>query len=183
MTGFDASSCLRNPAKNPLVFEQAVRTYGDALVRYAYSIVGSSVAAEEVMEDTFALLYVKGGNFPTDAHLRSWLYKAAHGKAVDYLRRNKREVPLEDVEQVLGAGSPEEDAIRSQRNRQLYICLQKLPQQYREVLQLHYFDGFSPTQVAAIIGADIKQVYNRLSRGRIALKELLIKEGITYEDI
>ncbi len=183
MTGFGASSCLRNPAANPLIFEQAVRNYADALVRYAFSIVGSSAAAEDIMEDTFALLYVKGGNFPTDAHLRAWLYKAVHGKAVDYLRRHRREVPLQDVEQVLYGGSLEEDLIRQQRDEVLYICLQKLPAQYREVLQLHYFDGFSPAQIAAITATNQKQVYNRLNRGRIALKELLTKEGFSYEDV
>lgn len=183
MTGFGASSCLRNPAANPQILEQAVRNYADALVRYAFSIVGSSAAAEDIMEDTFAYLYVKGGNFPSEGHLRAWLYKAVHGKAVDYLRCHRREVPLQDVEQVLYGGSLEDDLIRQQRDEVLYICLQKLPAQYREVLQLHYFDGFSTAQIAAIIDANLKQVYNRLNRGRIALKELLTMEGISYEDI
>lgn len=183
MTDFGVSSCLRDPSANPPIFEQAVRSYADALVRYAFSIVGSSAAAEDIMEDTFALLYVKGGDFLSEGHLRAWLYKVAHGKAVDYLRKHRREVPLQDVEQVLYGGSLEQELIRQQRDEVLYICLQKLPPQYREVLQLHYFDGFAPAQIAAITAIGIKQVYNRLSRGRNALKDLLIKEGISYEDI
>ena len=74
MTGFGESSYRRNPAKDPRELERLVLTYADRLVRYAYSIVGSSAAAEDVMEDTFALLMVKGGNFADEAAIRAWRY-------------------------------------------------------------------------------------------------------------
>jgi DNA-directed RNA polymerase specialized sigma24 family protein len=101
MTGFGESSYRRNPAQDPRELERLVLTYADNLVRYAYSIVGSSAVAEDVMEDTFALLMVKGGNFADEAAIRSWLYKVVHNQAILYLRRHKCEVPLQDVEHVL----------------------------------------------------------------------------------
>jgi RNA polymerase sigma-70 factor (ECF subfamily) len=183
MTGFGASSYRRNPAADPQQLELLVHTYSDALVRYAYSIVRSSAVAEEIMEDTFAQLYVKGGYFPTEGHIRSWLYKVANSRAMDYLRRHKREVPMEDVQEVLPCSGPEEELILSERNQVLYLCLQKLPKQYRQVLQLRYFDEFTPEQIKAITGFPIKKVYNCLDRGRVTLKKLLIQEGISYEDI
>jgi len=183
MTGFGESSYRRNPAASPQELERLVHTYADPLVRYAYSIVRSSAAAEDVMEDTFAHLYAKGGIFPTEGHLRAWLYKVAHTKAVDYLRHHKREVPLEDVQEVLAGSSLEEDLLAKERNETIYLCMQKLPQQYREVLLLRYFDGFAPEQISRITGFSIKKVYNCLDRGRVTLKKLLVQEGISYEDI
>ena len=183
MTGFGESSYRRNPAADPQELERLVRTYADLLVRYAFTIVGSSAAAEDVMEDTFAYLIAKGGNFPDEGSIRAWLYKVAHSKAINYLRKHKREVPLQDVEQVLYGGSLERDLIRQERNEVLYLCMQKLPDKYRQVLQLKYLDGFTQAQICAITGLSVKQVYNCLHRGRVALKELLRKEGITYEDI
>lgn len=183
MTGFGESSYRRNPAENPQELERLVHTYADPLVRYAYTIVGSSAAAEDVMENTFAHLLTHGGHFPDEGSIRAWLYKVAHSKAINYLRRHKREVPLQDVEQVLYGGSLEADLIRQERNEVLYLCLQKLSVQYREVLQLKYLENFSQAQICNITGLSVKQVYNCLHRGRVALKEYLIKEGFTSEDL
>ena len=183
MTGFGESSYRRNPAKDPRELERLVLTYADRLVRYAYSIVGSSAAAEDVMEDTFALLLVKGGNFADEAAIRAWLYKVAHNNAILYLRRHKKEVPLQDVEQVLHGGDLEADLLRQERNKVLYLCLQKLPSAYRQALQLRYLDGFTPSQISHITGQSTKQVYNLLQRGRVTLRQFLTEEGISCEDI
>lgn len=183
MTGFGESSYRRNPAADPKELERLVRAYADPLVRFAYTIVGSSAAAEDVMEDTFARLVVYGGKFPDEGSIRAWLYKVAHSRAIDYLRRHKRDVPLQDVEEILCTGDLEGDLLRQERDQILYRCLQRLPQQYREALQLKYLDGFDQVQICAIMGKSVKQVYNYLQRGRVALKELLIQEGISNEDI
>ena len=183
MTGFGESSYRRNPAADPQELERLVRTYADPLIRYAYSIVRSSVAAEDVMEDTFAHLYAKGGVFPTEGHLKAWLYKVARTKAIDYLRRYKREVPLEDYQEVLSGTTLEEKMEKKERNAVLYRCMQCLPQHYRQILVLRYFDGFSPEQIATVTGFSKKRVYNCLERGRVTLKKLLIQEGLSHEDI
>jgi len=183
MTGFGESSYRRNPAQDPRELERLVLTYADHLVRYAYSIVGSSAAAEDVMEDTFALLLVKGGHFPDEGSIRAWLYRVAHNRAIQYLRRHKKEVPLQDVEQVLYGGCLEQELIRQERNEVLYLCLQKLPSQYRQVLQLRYLEDFTPAQIASITGYSTKKVYNLLQRGRVTLRENLMKEGFSCEDI
>lgn len=183
MTGFGESSYRRNPAADPNELERLVRTYADPLVRYAYTITRSSAAAEDVMEDTFAHLIAHGGRFPDEGSIRAWLYRVAHNKAITYLRRHKRELPLQDVDQVLYGGDLEADLLAQERNELLYLCLQRLTAQYRQVLQLKYLDGFTHAQICSITGLSTKQVYNSLHRGRVALKELLLKEGITYEDI
>ena len=183
MTGFGESSYRRNPAKDPRELERLVLTYADNLVRYAYSIVGSSAVAEDMMEDAFALLLVKGGNFADEAAIRAWLYQVVHNKSITYLRRHKKEVPLQDVEQVLQGTTLEADLLTQERNRILYLCLQKLPPAYRQALQLRYLEDFPPAQISEITGQSIKRVYNLLQRGRITLREYLIEEGISCEDI
>lgn len=169
--------------KDPCALEEAFRMYSQSLIRYAYSLLGASATAEDVREDTFAALIVKGGSFRSQEHLRAWLYKTAHNRSIDYLRRHKREIPLEDVENVLHTWDAEQDVSLRQRNCQIYGCIQQLPVQYREVLQLSYFDGFNIEQICAIQRKTTKQVYNLLARAKASLKELLIKEGITHEDL
>ncbi len=163
--------------------EQLIYLYSDALVRYAYCYVQDATVAEDLMEDAFALLLYKKLQFSSMEQIRAWLYKAVHGKAVDYLRWHRRFVPLEDVESVLSGGDMESAFLTRERNQIVFTCLQQLPAQYRQVLVLNYFEEFSIPQISAILHKSAKQVYNLLARAKAALKEKLLKEGFTYEGL
>ena len=163
--------------------EDLVRTYSDALTRYAYCYLSDSAAAEDVMEETIATLIVKRRHFHDGAHFHAYLYKVARNKSIDYLRRRQKQISLEDIEELLADDNPEESVMRNERNRTLYICMQKLPAQYREALYLSYMEDFSTEEVCRIMRKNTKQVYNLLSRAKAALKEIFVKEGITYENI
>ena len=182
MTDSGVSSYRLNLA-DPAAFEYVVRTYSEPLIRYAYSIAHSSAIAEDAMEDAFAALLVRGGRFGSMEQLRAWLYKTTRNKAVDYLRRHSREVPLSDVEQVLETADAQTDVLRREQREGVFRCMQQLPLQYREVVQLYYLDSFQIAEVCKVLGKTRKQVYNMLARAKIALKELLIQEGITYEEL
>ena len=183
MTGIGESSYRRDPETMTLNLENLVYTYSDALVRYAYCYVGSAEVAEDVTEDAFAAFCLKNKQFHSVQQARAWLYKAVRSRAVDYLRFHKRHVPLEDVQEVLSYHSPLEDILVKERNDAIYRSMQALPQQYRVVLHLQYFEGFEIAQIAKILGKSRKQVYNLLCRAKSALKELLLKEGITGEEL
>ncbi|MBQ8040874.1 MAG: RNA polymerase sigma factor [Lachnospiraceae bacterium] len=167
--------------KNAL--EDLVRKYSDTLTRYAYCYVGDADLAEDVMEETFATLLVRHKHFDDEAHLQAYLYKVARNKSIDMLRKRKREVALSDVEEVLCGSDAESNVIKDNLNQQIYICMQQLPAQYKEVLYLSYFEDFSNDEVCSLMKKSKKQVYNLLSRARVALKEIFIKEGISYEDL
>ena len=182
MTDSGASSYRLN-LTDPGALEYWVQTLAEPLVRYAYSIIGSSAAAEDAMEDAFAALLAGRRHFRSPEQLRAWLYKTTHNKAVDYLRRHKREVPLEDVEHVLASADPAAVTALRERNKTIYLCMQRLPQQYREVLILTYFENFSVAEVCRILHKSTKQVYNLLARAKTALKALLLEEGVSNEEL
>lgn len=163
--------------------EALICTYSDALVRFAYSYVKNSAAAEDLVGDTFALLFMKGKHFASENQLKSYLYKMTRSRCVDHLRKHRKEVPLEDVENVLAFHDVQVDYLRRERNAKLYLCMQRLPDQYRELLQLTYFSGFSLEECGKILDKTMKQIYNLHNRAKITLKLLLEKEGITDEDL
>jgi RNA polymerase sigma-70 factor (ECF subfamily) len=170
-------------ANNAQTLELLVHSYSDALVRFAYSLVHNSHAAEDIAAESIAILLMKNKKFRDDGHMRAYLYKIARYKAMDYLRLHRHFVALEDVEKVLGSGDPESDMVLRQRDEIIYRCMQALPEHYRQVLQLSFFDGFAIGEICGIMKKSTKQVYNLLARAKIALKDLLEKEGITHEDI
>ena len=183
MAEIGASSYRRFPQESETVLDQILVAYSDALVRFAYSLVHDASSAEDIAAESIAILLTKHKKFQDDGHMRAYLYRITHHKAMDYLRLHRHFVPIEDVEHVLGFGDLEADAIHRERNEAIYRCMQKLPEQYRQVLQLAYFDGFDHKQICAIMQKGNKQIYNLSARAKASLKILLEKEGITYEDI
>ena len=183
MAEIGASSYRRFQQGEETALDQILVAYSDALVRFAYSLVHNSHAAEDIAAESIAILLTTYKKFRDDGHMRAYLYGIARHKAVDYLRLRRYLVPLEDVENVLGFGDLEADALKKERNEAIYRCMQALPENYRQVLQLQYFDGFEPKDIAAILRRTAKQTYNLLARAKVALKELLEKEGITHADI
>lgn len=182
MTDYGASSYHRYLQGDPNALEELVREYSDPLVRFAYCLLCDSHAAEDVMEDTFAALIVKKKKFTERAKFRTYLFQIARNKCIDILRARKRYVYLDqDVSNVL-SGDPEEDAALSDRNKILYGCMQQLPEKYREVLDLVYFEGFRVAETSAILRKSRKQVYNLLARAKRDLKVFLIKAGIDDEN-
>ena len=183
MAEIGASSYRRFQQDQETVLDQILINYSDALVRFAYSLVHNSATAEDIAAESIAILLTKHKHFRDEIHLRAYLYQIARNKSMDYLRRNKHFVPLEDMENVLGSGDPQQDMLEKERNEAIYRCMQALPEQYRQILQLAYFDGFSVKDIGVITKKTPKQVYNLLARGKASLKKLLEKEGITHEDI
>lgn len=163
--------------------EQLVELYSDGLVRFAYCFVKDSAVAEDVAADAFATLIFKRKRFSPRASFKTYLYKIARNKCLDYLRYHKRFVPLDDLSNVLASNDGADNVEARERATILYRCMQGLNPQYRYVLTLTYIEDFSAEQTAKIMGKNIKQVYNLLARAKTSLKQLLIDEGINYEDI
>lgn len=163
--------------------EELVRTYSDALIRFVYCYVQDASAAEDIMEDTIVTLIMKNKRLSSGDKLHGYLYKIARNKAIDHLRSRRKLVPLEDVENVLTSGDLETEHFRRARDEKVYICMQALPEQYKEVLHLTYFEGFSLPEVSKIMRKSIKQIYNLHTRAKCALKDRLKKEGIDHEDL
>lgn len=185
--GFDAIRCYYQFLFGDRgALEILVREYSDALIRFAYCYVKDSAAAEDIMEDAFAALISKNRNFDSTDNLRAYLYKTVRNKCMDYLRLHRRQVPLADIERVFSVDATEEaetSLLRKENNKTLYEALQNLPPHYREILYLTYFEDYTVDDVSRLIHRTKKQTYNLLYRAKTSLKELLIKEGISYENL
>ena len=157
-------------------FEEIITAYSDSLVYFAYCFVHDSAAAEDIAAETFGALIVKRKNFTETANFKTYLFKIARNKSIDYLRKVRKVTPLNDIENLLSESTEHEFSIRERKSK-VYECLQQLPQQYRDVLYLTYFDCFTVEEVCGVLHKNKKQVYNLLARAKSGLKEILIREG------
>lgn len=146
--------------------ESVYSRYADMLYRLAYSHLSSAHDAEDAVADVFVKYIQSQPLFRDESHEKAWLIRVLINQCKDQQRRSavRAYTPLEDVAQIKSA--PEE-------SKELLQAVQRLPEKNRTAMLLHYFEGFSLEETAAILKTTVPAVKMRLMRGRTALKSLL----------
>ncbi len=165
---------------------EIIRDYKDGLTLYLNGFVHNIFVAEELMEEVFFKLATKKPRFFGNRSFKTWLYTIGRNVAIDELRRRKRisDAPIEDYEHCLVEEESVEAAyLREEQKITVQKALRALKAEYRQVLFLVYFEGFSGGEAAAVMGKSKHQTENLIYRAKIALKAELDKEGFVYEKL
>ncbi len=165
---------------------EIVKEYKDGLILYLNGYVKNYNVAEELTEDTFFRLITKKPRFSGKSSFKSWLYAIGRNVAVDHIRRGSKllDTPIEDMENYLSDEQSLEQAyIREERKIAVHKALSSLSAEYRTVLWLIYFEGFTNKETAAILKKNDRQITNLLYRAKQSLKSTLEKGGFTYEKL
>ena len=144
-----------------------VNTYSDTILRIAYQRSGSVFDAQDIAQEVFISLMKKDLKKLSEAELRAYVIRTAINKCNDLHRRKKR-VEIISIDDALPLFTPEEqtalDAVRS------------LPEKYRDVIYLHYYEGYKIAEIADILGEKSSAVNSRLNRAREKLRTILTEE-------
>jgi RNA polymerase sigma-70 factor (ECF subfamily) len=158
-------------------FELLVRRHAPELHSFVMRFTGDSVAAEDVVQETFLQVHHSAQAFDPARKFKPWLFTIAANKARDYLRRvgRRREVPLDaQVGNEGEAGQryidlfsgndvlPDEDLGIEERRRIVRDLVGQMPAKLAEVLILAYFHRFSYNEIAEIVGIPLGTVKSRL---------------------
>ena len=163
---------------------EIVSAYKDGLILYLNGYVKNIHLAEELAEDTFFRLVAKKPWFSGRCSFKTWLYTIGRNMATDHLRHHRREIetPVEELENYLAQEADlERSYIREEEKLLLHRAIRRLHSDYRQILYLLYFEGFSNREAGVILRKSERQVRNLLYRAKQALKSELEKEGFTYE--
>jgi len=163
------------PVETVSISQQAAQildTYGDTILRYAYSYLHNRSDTEEVLQDTLIQFLKTRPVFESDEHEKAWLLRVAGNLCKNRLKYNS----LRQTDEL------REELIAEQREDLSFIwdAVQALPVQYREVIHLFYREGYSTREISQILGRKEATIRSDLSRGRGKLKELL-KEAYDFE--
>lgn len=150
--------------------QELVEMYKDNIYAAAFNICKSAADAEDVVQDTFLQYYMTKKEFDDEKHIRYWLLRVAINKAknIQSSFRRKNEMSLEDYVETLTFETPE--------SRELFEEVMKLPEKYRVVIHLFYYEDYSVKEIAKILRTTESGVKVRLSRGRAKLKDALKEE-------
>lgn len=162
---------------------EIVSTYREGLILYLNTYVHDIYLAEDLTEETFVKLILKKPRLKNSGAFKTWLYTIAGNLARDHLRASKRlEDSLEDHPYLADMEVLEHSYIRQENKRMVHKALEKLKPEYRQVLWLVYFEDFSNKEAAKVLKKSVHNTEVLVSRARKALKEILLKEGYTYEE-
>lgn len=154
--------------------EDLARKYQENVFRAAFSICRNRQDAEDVVQETFLAYLRTRQEFESEEHIRAWLLRTALNKAKNvrgtFWHRN-RETLQEYTSQVPFA-EPED--------RELAEAVLALPEKYRIVLHLYYYEDYSIKEIGQMLHLSDSAVKNRLLRARKQLKSTL-KEGWANE--
>ena len=180
-----ASSYRRYLDGDEQAFVEIVRDYKDGLILYLMSIVRDINAAEELAEDTFVKCGLKKPRFSGKSSFKTWLYAIARNLAFDSLRKAEKEktLSLESFENLAEEESLENAYLKKARQAILLKAMKTLRGEYRQVLWLRYFEGFSAKETAKIMKKSVHNAEVLVSRARAALRTQLLKEGFTDDDL
>jgi len=149
--------------------------YRTRLFAYARQMFGGSRAdAEDALQDVFVRAYGALRANDRDVSLRAWLYRIAHNRCIDELRRPSAAVgaPSEVLELVQAPASDPMDAIEQRESlRRLVADVQRLPEQQRSALLMREISGMAYQDLAGALDVTVPAVKSLLVRARIGLAQ------------
>lgn len=150
--------------------QELIGHYQNNLYIVAFNVCKNPEDAEDVVQDTFIQYHTNKKEFENEQHIRAWLIRVAINKAKNmnhtFWRQNK--LSLEDYMETLAFETPETET--------LFETVMKLPEKYRIVIHLFYYEDYTIHEIADILKISQSNTKVRLSRGRALLKEALKEE-------
>ena len=188
----ESTLVARLKAGDGQAFEEIVRAYGGRLLAVARRYVRTEEDAQDVVQSAYLNAFRAIGQFEESAQLATWLHRIVVNTALMRLRSRRRR-PEESIEELLPAfledghhveqfsdwGTRADELIeRGEARAAVRACIDRLPDNYREVLLLRDIEELSTQEVAASLGMTATAVKVRLHRARQALSTLLRRDPV-----
>ena len=149
-------------------FEKYYFLYSKEVFKVAYSYTNQKEEAEDILQNVFVKLINNKNQFKDDQEIKYWLIRITINESIDYLRyRNKRKKIKDYIYQAEYRNNKE------QENFELSYHISKLPDKYKKVILLYYYNNYSTKDISSLLKIKEDNVRKLLERGRKLLKERL----------
>lgn len=170
----DEELMLRVQMDEGSAFDILYSRYSALLTGFMLRHTSHSAQASDLVQETFLQLYRARKDYDPDRALKPWLMTIALNIKREYFRQTTRRRDLPT-----STGIPPEQSVNghdpelAERERVVHQALSQLPEDTRDVINLHWFEGFSFPEIAKIVGASESAVKVRAHRGYAKLKKKL----------
>ena len=145
--------------------------YSNAVYRMAFAYCKNKSDAEDIMQEVFISRFSADIVFEDEAKEKSWLLKVTVNKCRDMFRSLRYKysltsIPLEEADIIY----------ETQEESNVYQAVMSLPNKYRTVIHLFYYEEYSIKEISTITGDKETAIQTQLYRARKKLKDILGKE-------
>jgi RNA polymerase sigma-70 factor (ECF subfamily) len=157
-------------------FGQLMHRYAGAVYNLAYRMLGNAEDAEDASQEIFLRAYTRLESFDRQRRFSTWLLSIGSNYCIDRLRRRRFTwLTLEDAAYSVPSKErgPERTALEHERRAAIQQALQKLPENYRVVTVLRYWNDLSYEEIAKATGLTESTIKTRLHRARHMLAKAL----------
>ena len=160
-----SKSLLRTDKEIAEIYKRHSKT----VYRVCFAYMKNPADTEDAVQDTFYQLITSGPAFESEEHEKAWLIRTATNICKNVLRHWwRRHENIEDFYNLPSSENIETDDI--------FQVVMELPEKYKTVVYLYYYEGFPTAQIAEILGKKESSVRSDLRRGREKLREVLREE-------
>ena len=144
---------------------RAVEQYADMILRLCTVSLKNIQDAEDVLQTVFLKYALSEEKFVSAEHEKAWLIRVASNQCKDVLRNFFRKYTVSLDEAELLQVMPEQ--------RDVLEAVRALPRAYREVVYLHFYEGYTAPEIAKILRKNPNTLYTHLFRAKAMLKDAL----------
>lgn len=136
----------------------------DTVYRICFSYMKNAADTEDMVQETFLKLMTHSQQFESESHEKAWLIVTAANTCKDELRRWKRR-----LEHLVPQSVP--DNTTYEPCSSMLDAILALPAKYKDIVYLHYYEGYRTAEIATLLHRPESTVRNQLSRARKMLKK------------
>jgi RNA polymerase sigma-70 factor (ECF subfamily) len=165
--------------RNPELLDELIELYQHRLLRYLLFLTGKREVAEDLFQETWIRVLLRGAQYNGRARFDTWLFTIARNLVID-LSRKRTMASLDEMSEagederpfeIAVSGPSPLDQFQSRENcAEVGEVMLKLDSTYREVLVLRFYEELSLDEIASVTRAPLSTVKSRLYRGLAALK-------------
>lgn len=152
------------------------------LARYIRSLVGDDTLAEDIIVQTYAIVWQTASRFRGASRLTTWMIGIARNITFKEFRSRRHEVPFDESYEGVDEHSQHRPE-RQDRKELLKCALATISPGHREVLELAFYQGLNYTEISELIDIPVNTVKTRVFYAKKALQEALAAKGITPDDL
>ena len=145
----------------------AMERYADLVLRLCMVHLKNGADAEDIFQTVFLKYALYPKAFESTEHEKAWLIRVTVNACKDLLKSffRSRTVTMEDFSHYAPEATTEHYAVME--------AVWSLPKQYRDVIYLHYYEGYTAPEIAGILKRNPNTVYTHLHKGKELLREIL----------
>lgn len=184
-SGYDLLLLERIAGGDERALEKVFSRYGDRLYSYICGLIQDESTAQDILQETMITIWEKADSYRGEGRVIAWMFGIARNKAMRSFRK-KKELSIDEQTANLPQNSgngPEKSINVRQRNESLRAGLKTLSPKHREVLDLFFLHSMNLNEVAQICNIPIGTVKSRLNHARKDLKNVLVRQGLSFEDL